>query len=198
MRTVPLRELQRFVRETVVKSLIERIQGKDMPSGSSWHVAGKGWAGKNRNGVIDYFYGPDVNKNKMRADAFSKDVTKKPEPKPTTSSGIEHPTKEATKFPNESVNEDSEQIPDWIKRTKNPARRAGYTQQWREKQKEKERNKPPEKKESVSEASKYEYRIGGDGEGRTFKKGNAKRKVKSKKATNVNTKTSAPNSTEKK
>lgn len=78
MSKIKLSELRGLIREELVSALIE-FQTKDMPDGTSWRVAGKGWAAKNPNGVTNYWYGDDEVKNKENAVKWSKDATIKPE-----------------------------------------------------------------------------------------------------------------------
>lgn len=73
-----LSEIRKLVREQLVISLLE-FQTKDMPSGTSWKVANRGWAAKNMNGVVNYWYGDDETKNKKSATDFSHDSTKQKE-----------------------------------------------------------------------------------------------------------------------
>ena len=83
MSKINLTELRNLIREELVRTLLE-FETKDMPDGSSWKVANKGWAAKNTNGVTNYWYGKDEVKNKEAAAAFAKDSSKKP-PTPSTS-----------------------------------------------------------------------------------------------------------------
>jgi hypothetical protein len=69
-------KLRMIVREELERSLFE-FDAKDMPAGTSWKVAGKGWAAKNKNGVTNYWYGKDMDKNKENAEKFRNDTTKK-------------------------------------------------------------------------------------------------------------------------
>lgn len=55
----------------MLDDLEEEFKTKDMPNGTSWRVSsGKGWAAKNRNGDVNYWYGPDDTKNKESADKW--------------------------------------------------------------------------------------------------------------------------------
>lgn len=75
-----LSELRQIIREELTRTIVE-FETRDMPNGTSWKVAGRGWAAKNSNGVTNYWYGKDGVKNKEAAAAFAKDTTKKPKPK---------------------------------------------------------------------------------------------------------------------
>jgi len=75
---IKLSELRSLVREELTKAIVE-FETKEMPAGASWRVAGTGWAAKNANGVANYWYGKDSNKNKENADKWAKDSSKKPE-----------------------------------------------------------------------------------------------------------------------
>lgn len=77
MATIKLTELRELIREELVRTLLE-FETKDMPNGSSWKVANKGWAAKNANGVTNYWYGKDEVKNKEAAAAFAKDTSRQP------------------------------------------------------------------------------------------------------------------------
>jgi hypothetical protein len=74
---IKMNELRQIIREELKHTLLE-FDAKDMPPGTSWKVAGKGWAAKNKNGVTNYWYGKDMNKNKENADKFRNDTTAKP------------------------------------------------------------------------------------------------------------------------
>lgn len=77
MSKIKLSELRPLIHEEIIRVLLE-FETKDMPNGTSWKVAGKGWAAKNTNGVTNYWYGKDEVKNKEAASAFAKDSTKQP------------------------------------------------------------------------------------------------------------------------
>jgi hypothetical protein len=72
-----LTELRQIIYEELKRRLFE-FDVKDMPAGTAWKVAGKGWAAKNKNGVTNYWYGKDMNKNKENAEKFRNDTTRKP------------------------------------------------------------------------------------------------------------------------
>lgn len=78
MSKMKISELRNIIREELINTLVE-FETKDMPSGTAWKVAGKGWAAKNSNGVTNYWYGKDEAKNKEAANKFAKDTTRKPE-----------------------------------------------------------------------------------------------------------------------
>jgi hypothetical protein len=78
---VMLSEVRRVVREELHR-MIDEIVSKEVPNGTAWKLAGKkGWGAKNHNGVTNYWYGDDENKNKENADKFRNDSEKKPESK---------------------------------------------------------------------------------------------------------------------
>lgn len=74
---VKLSTIRQLIREHLEEALLE-FEAKHMPNGTAWKVSGKGWAAKNKNGVTNYWYGPDDTKNKEFAEKFRNDTTKKP------------------------------------------------------------------------------------------------------------------------
>jgi len=84
MSKIKMNELRQIIREEIINRLQLEFVTKEMPNGSSWKVANKGWAAKNTSGVTNYWYGKDEVKNKESAAAFAKDSSKKP-PTPSTS-----------------------------------------------------------------------------------------------------------------
>lgn len=68
-----INEIRKAVRTALTEWLIVEFEGRDMPAGTSWKH-NKGWAAKNKNGVINYWTTPD---SKDKADEFAKDSTKK-------------------------------------------------------------------------------------------------------------------------
>jgi len=79
MSKMKISELRSIIREELINTLVE-FETKDMPAGTAWKVANKGWAAKNANGVTNYWYGKDETKNKEAANKWAKDTTRKPEP----------------------------------------------------------------------------------------------------------------------
>lgn len=78
MSKMKISELRNIIREELINTLVE-FETKDMPDGTSWKVANKGWAAKNANGVTNYWYGKDETKNKESANKWAKDTSRKPE-----------------------------------------------------------------------------------------------------------------------
>lgn len=76
-------EVRRIVKEVLMEYLVLEFEAKDMPAGTSWRH-NKGWAAKNKNGVLNYWTTPD---SKEKADEFSKDKTRQKD-KPDTKSGV--------------------------------------------------------------------------------------------------------------
>jgi hypothetical protein len=70
-------ELKKVIRELLIETLVEKINSKQMPNGSSWTVNG-GWAAKNKYGVTNYWYGKDEQKNKENANEFARHNDTKP------------------------------------------------------------------------------------------------------------------------
>jgi hypothetical protein len=71
-----LNELRLMVRNEL-ELFLEEFAAKEMPNGSAWKTKNKGWAAKNNNGVVNYWYGPDEAKNKAAANAYKNDSSKK-------------------------------------------------------------------------------------------------------------------------
>jgi hypothetical protein len=97
MSKINLTELRQIIRDVIIERLQLEFVTKDMPNGSAWKVANKGWAAKNTNGVTNYWYGKDEVKNKEAASAWSKDSSKEPHKhageSPSKERGIQHPNK---------------------------------------------------------------------------------------------------------
>lgn len=77
MSKMKLSELRGLIREELIKTIVAELDTKDMANGSSWKTTGTGWAAKNANGVTNYWYGKDAEKNKKSAESWSKDTSKK-------------------------------------------------------------------------------------------------------------------------
>jgi hypothetical protein len=71
MSKIRLSELRNIIREELINTLVE-FETKDMPNGTSWKVAGTGWAAKNSAGQTNYWYGKDEAKNKEAASKYAK------------------------------------------------------------------------------------------------------------------------------
>lgn len=80
MSKIRLSELRNIIREELINTLVE-FETKDMPKGTSWKVAGTGWAAKNDAGETNYWYSKDEAKNKESASKFSKGSTSVSTPK---------------------------------------------------------------------------------------------------------------------
>ena len=74
---IPLNSLRKLIRESIVRAILEDFEAKEMTEGSSWRVGkSNAWAAKNKNGVVNYWYGDDDEKNKKKANEFKNDSTK--------------------------------------------------------------------------------------------------------------------------
>lgn len=70
---VNINEIRTAIREAVLEWMILEFESKEMPNGTTWKH-NKGWASKNKNGVLNYWTTPD---SKDKAEQFSKDSTRK-------------------------------------------------------------------------------------------------------------------------
>lgn len=71
-----LSEIRQLINAQIKSSLLE-FKSSDMPAGTAWKVGASGWAAKNKNGVTNYWYGGNEEKNKSAANTFRNDTERR-------------------------------------------------------------------------------------------------------------------------